>query len=83
MTDKETIRTSKFLSLVLATDYCVKLTALDAAQMGFETHLIEDATRGVKPDSHAADNEERSADLAHDWLKQSTHLMSSRVRSGN
>jgi nicotinamidase/pyrazinamidase len=31
----------------LATDYCVKHTALDAAQMGFSTHLIVDATRGV------------------------------------
>jgi len=25
----------------------VKFTALDAAQMGFKTHLIEDASRGV------------------------------------
>jgi len=31
----------------LATDYCVKFTALDAAQMGFKTMLIEDASRGV------------------------------------
>lgn len=31
----------------LATDYCVKFTALDAADMGFKTHLIEDASRGV------------------------------------
>jgi nicotinamidase/pyrazinamidase len=31
----------------LATDYCVKFTALDAVQLGFETFLIEDACRGV------------------------------------
>jgi nicotinamidase/pyrazinamidase len=31
----------------LATDYCVKNTALDAAQLGFKTHFIEDASRGV------------------------------------
>ncbi len=31
----------------LATDYCVKYTALDAVELGFETHLIEDGTRGV------------------------------------
>jgi len=31
----------------LATDYCVKFTALDAAQLGFKTHFIEDASRGV------------------------------------
>lgn len=33
--------------LGLATDYCVKFTALDALQLGFETYLIEDASRGV------------------------------------
>jgi nicotinamidase/pyrazinamidase len=31
----------------LATDYCVKFTALDAQQLGFETFLVEDASRGV------------------------------------
>lgn len=31
----------------LATDYCVKFTALDAVSLGFKTHLIEDACRGV------------------------------------
>ena len=31
----------------LATDYCVKATALDAIQFGFQTYVIEDACRGV------------------------------------
>ncbi|MDR3459220.1 MAG: bifunctional nicotinamidase/pyrazinamidase [Verrucomicrobiae bacterium] len=31
----------------LATDYCVKFTALDAARLGFKTHFFEDASRGV------------------------------------
>jgi len=31
----------------LATDYCVKYSALDAAALGFETYLIADASRGV------------------------------------
>lgn len=31
----------------LATDYCVKATALDAARAGFETWVIADACRGV------------------------------------
>jgi nicotinamidase/pyrazinamidase len=31
----------------LATDYCVKFTALDARQLGFNVYLIEDACRGV------------------------------------
>lgn len=33
--------------LGLATDYCVKFTALDAVELGFKTYLIEDACRGV------------------------------------
>jgi len=37
----------EFFVCGLATDYCVKFTALDAAQMGFKTHFIEDASRGV------------------------------------
>jgi nicotinamidase/pyrazinamidase len=32
----------------LATDYCVKATALDAVGLGFKTHFIEDACRGVE-----------------------------------
>jgi nicotinamidase/pyrazinamidase len=31
----------------LATDYCVKFTALDAVDLGFKTFVIEDACRGV------------------------------------
>jgi nicotinamidase/pyrazinamidase len=31
----------------LATDYCVKYTAIDAAKLGYETYLIEDACKGV------------------------------------
>ena len=32
----------------LATDYCVKFTALDARQLGFDVTLIEDACKGVE-----------------------------------
>jgi nicotinamidase/pyrazinamidase len=31
----------------LATDYCVKFTALDAVNLGFNTWVIQDACRGV------------------------------------
>ncbi len=31
----------------LATDYCVKFTALDALDLGFRTHLVVDGCRGV------------------------------------
>jgi len=34
--------------LGLATDYCVKFTALDAVDLGFKTYLIKDACRGVE-----------------------------------
>jgi nicotinamidase/pyrazinamidase len=32
----------------LATDYCVKFTALDARKLGFRTFLVQDASRGVE-----------------------------------
>jgi nicotinamidase/pyrazinamidase len=31
----------------LATDYCVKFTAMDALKEGFETYIIKDAVKGV------------------------------------
>jgi nicotinamidase/pyrazinamidase len=36
----------------LATDYCVKFSALDSQDLGLQTHVIEDACRGVnlRPD---------------------------------
>lgn len=43
---KEQAVTEVFV-LGLATDYCVKFTALDALGLGFDTHLIVDASRGV------------------------------------
>jgi len=37
----------------LATDYCVKASALDAARNGFRTFLVKDAVRGI--DVHPGD----------------------------
>ncbi len=48
----------------VATDYCVKATALDARELGFETFLIQDACRGVnlnEGDVEAAIDEMRDA----------------------
>ncbi len=48
----------------LATDYCVKFTALDALRLGFETTVVADACRGVdvkEGDSRRALEELRSA----------------------
>ncbi|MFG0291462.1 MAG: bifunctional nicotinamidase/pyrazinamidase [Rhodopirellula sp. JB044] len=32
----------------LATDYCVRATAIDAARLGFDTYLVENACHGVE-----------------------------------
>jgi nicotinamidase/pyrazinamidase len=40
-------RVSRVFVMGLATDYCVKFTALDSVGLGFETYLIEDGCRGV------------------------------------
>lgn len=42
----------------LACDVCVRATVLDACRLGFETHLIIDATRAVDPDKAGAVIEE-------------------------
>jgi nicotinamidase-related amidase len=34
----------------LAADYCVKFTAVDAAGEGFETYIVDEATRAVDQD---------------------------------
>jgi nicotinamidase/pyrazinamidase len=51
----------------LATDYCVKFSALDSTSSGFRTRVIEDACRGVdlKPgDCEAAISEMRKAGVS-------------------
>ena len=46
----------------LATDYCVKATALDAIALGFETFVISDACRGVN--LQAGDDARALAEIA-------------------
>ena len=61
--------------LGLATDYCVKFTALDAAVLGFKTTLIEDASRGVNlnpGDVQAAVDEMRQAGVT---IKQAADFL--------
>lgn len=43
----ESRRVTRLYVCGLATDYCVKFTALDAVELGLRTCLIEDACRGV------------------------------------
>lgn len=54
----------------LATDYCVKFTALDALGLGFRTYLIEDASRGVNlspgdVDKAVAEMAEKGVSIIH------------------
>jgi len=37
----------------IATDYCVKCTAIDSAKGGFQTIVVEDATKAVDQDEDA------------------------------
>lgn len=51
---EELIRAAKLTRLIiygLATDYCVKATALDAAKRGFEVFVVKDLCRGVSMDT--------------------------------
>ena len=63
----------------LATDYCVKWTALDAKQLGFDTTVILDACRGVnlKPgDVDRAIEEMRAAGIT---ILQSAEVLGART----
>ncbi len=53
----------------LATDYCVKATALDAARLGFETAVLIDAVRSVdlEPGDGERAIEEMMAAGVHAW----------------
>jgi nicotinamidase/pyrazinamidase len=57
---------SRVVILGLATDYCVKFTALDAIQLGFETVVIPDGCRAVnlQPDDGRRAMEELRANGA-------------------
>ena len=55
----------------LATDYCVKWTALDAVALGFETCLLEDACRGVE--RHPGDVQKAIDQMRRRGVKSSGH----------
>ena len=58
----------------LATDYCVKLTALDAVSFMYETYVIEDGCRGVDPETtKQAIQEMKDAEIK---IIQSSELLS-------
>lgn len=47
------MKVSKVYVVGLAYDFCVGYTAEDAAEEGFETYVIKDATRSVDPDDES------------------------------
>lgn len=52
---------NKLIIYGLATDYCVKATAMDARMLGFDVTLIKELCRGVAPETTAAALEEMKA----------------------
>ncbi len=58
----------------LATDYCVKFTALDAQQLGFETFLVADACRGVNLNGEDVENALREMQAAGVLVVQSEEI---------
>lgn len=59
----------------LATDYCVKFTALDARQLGFRTYLIEDGCRGVELNPGDCANAITEMKAAGVTIARSEHVM--------
>ena len=61
----------------LATDYCVKFTALDGASLGFDTYVIKDATRAVN--LQPGDYEKALEEMTENGVKvvQSADILSS------
>ncbi|KAL0230531.1 hypothetical protein PCE1_004090 [Barthelona sp. PCE] len=45
------LNVKKVICVGIATDYCVKFSALDAVSLGYETHLILNCVAGVAEDS--------------------------------
>ncbi|MGB5754303.1 MAG: isochorismatase family protein, partial [Thermoanaerobaculia bacterium] len=65
--------------LGLATDYCVKFSALDAVAEGFAVHLILDGCRGIDLETGDVDralDEMREAGVT---LKSSSDLLAERA----
>jgi nicotinamidase/pyrazinamidase len=51
----------KLIIYGLATDYCVKHTALDAVELGYQVELLADLCRGITPETTASALEEMEA----------------------
>lgn len=58
----------------IATDFCVKFTALDAVTEGFRTYLVEDATKGVNLAPDDVKNAILEMEAAGVQVLQSAHI---------
>jgi nicotinamidase/pyrazinamidase len=67
-------RVAEIYVMGLATDYCVKFTALDGIHLGFKTYLIEDGCRGVNLQQGDVDNAIAEMRAAGVGIIQSNHL---------
>jgi nicotinamidase/pyrazinamidase len=54
-------RIKKVVVYGIATDFCVKMTALDAAAAGYKVIMIKNLSRGVAPDTSQKAIEEMKA----------------------
>ena len=59
----------------LATDYCVKFSALDARKLGFDTYLVKDGTRAVNLNPDDFDLALKEMELAGVNVLQSTDIL--------
>ncbi len=64
--------------LGLALDYCVKYSALDAQQLGFDAHVIVDACRGIELESGDLEKALNEMKEAGATLLQGRELLSGR-----
>lgn len=64
----------------LATDYCVRATALDAVKAGFRTHLLVDAIRGV--DVNPGDSGQAIEEMKRDGVHTTTSEQINFERAG-
>ena len=66
----------------LATDYCVKFSVLDALQLGFNVHLIEDGCRGINLKPTDVDQAIEQMRRAGAEITRSTRMRSSAKAAG-
>ncbi|MEO8291102.1 MAG: bifunctional nicotinamidase/pyrazinamidase [Gaiellaceae bacterium] len=65
----------------LATDYCVKNTALDALREGFDVTVVEDAVRGVEVNAGDSERALEAMERAGAQLEVSSEILRERAKA--